>query len=174
MEAIAAEAWVRGSISQGEAIAWALHLEAAPNTDAQAMNGWMDNYCTAHPLDTIAKAVIDLRLALLKQRPSDASAGAQPPDEGVNTNKELLALCRDPVEAITCLSYLRGYLDGFLWTAPKTHVCPDPDMKPERIRDLYFQLFDRWTTPSDLQQGLAGPAAAALSAVMQAHSHACS
>jgi hypothetical protein len=60
-------AWVQGFISAFNYYGGATAPDIASGTDANGVFAWIDNYCAAHPLDSIATATIAL-LTELSQR----------------------------------------------------------------------------------------------------------
>ena len=59
-------AWVQGFISAFNYYGGATAPDIASGTDANGVFAWIDNYCAAHPLDTIATATIALVSELSK------------------------------------------------------------------------------------------------------------
>lgn len=52
--------WVLGFISAFNVLALSTNGDVGKTTDAEGMLGWIDRYCTAHPLDQIETATMRL------------------------------------------------------------------------------------------------------------------
>ena len=65
--------WVAGFLSGANSVistvAPKLDTLLQPNIDAQGLYAWIDNYCIAHPLDTIAQAADALGAELVHRLP---------------------------------------------------------------------------------------------------------
>lgn len=61
------EAWVLGFLSAYNEFGPEAD-DVTAQTDVAGVSGWIDNYCTAHPLDTIALAAQALIVELNKRR----------------------------------------------------------------------------------------------------------
>jgi hypothetical protein len=57
-------AWVLGFLS---GVNFVVEPDILKGPDAAAIEGWMDNYCRQHPLDTMVKAASDLSVELVKR-----------------------------------------------------------------------------------------------------------
>jgi len=90
------------------------------------------------------------------------------PGQGINTSKELFALCNDKAMASMCLAYFRGWVDAYIWGLRGR--CPDADMQPTHFRDLFVQLMGNAGTMARTGND---PAGGALAALLQVHSHPC-
>lgn len=56
--------WVSGYLS---GVFLSLEFDPLKNTDGPAILGWLDNYCRAHPLDTISQASGKLAVELIRR-----------------------------------------------------------------------------------------------------------
>lgn len=56
--------WLWGYISAFNVYQYPDHGDVAYGTDWQGLAAWMDNYCLAHPLDTIQSAALNLIVEL--------------------------------------------------------------------------------------------------------------
>jgi len=59
MSSLMDEAWVQGFVTSYNLYGIGSD-DVARATDVSGRNGWIDNYCRDHPLDTIAAAAIKL------------------------------------------------------------------------------------------------------------------
>ena len=67
--AVAYSFWIEGFVTAAELYNPRL-APAAKQIDTDAMNGWVDNWCAAHPLSKIADAANFLTEAIYQQHPA--------------------------------------------------------------------------------------------------------
>jgi len=61
-------AWVLGFITAGNSWESILHRRnLSEGTDSDGLFGWIDNYCTAHPLEDLSSAAMALELELINR-----------------------------------------------------------------------------------------------------------
>jgi hypothetical protein len=65
LEAVAQNAWLGGFLTAADA--YGAPESSAPQQSFNAVTAWMENYCSANPLDTITTAAIALRIELQRR-----------------------------------------------------------------------------------------------------------